>query len=216
MAIREWALVEHWMHQAMATYFQEVDQPMLGRGFVALQGFHSKWLFAHNAIDRALTGKAALKEWKVLSDRLKKKAEIRNKLVHNMVREFPSAKPSERIASCPWTHKKGIDLSKPYEGCVCIIAVVKARLEFVALHCALGNFVARSFGGIGPHPEAAEHAKNPPTFRQLMRQIHEELGHPQRSAAEKRAATDAANAAASLRTPLPGARVGTKRNDEPR
>jgi hypothetical protein len=201
LAIREWARVEYAMYAAMAAFFPESHRPMLGRGHAGLQGFHSKWLFAHNAIDRALSGQPELDEWAKLAGRLRKQSDARNRLVHNVVNEFHGCKAGERIASCPWIYPKGTDLTKPYEGCMCIISVVKARLEFVALTSALQNFVARGCRRAEPYPKSAEQAENPPTFLQLMRQLLAELGHPVQSSREKRAAVSAANAAASLSTP---------------
>jgi hypothetical protein len=159
-------------------------------------------LFADAAIDRARSGRPEFETWQHLSKRLRNQSAMRNKLVHRRVVEFPLAPAGRRVALCPWVFPKQWNKARPRSGDLCLMDVAKTRLEFSSLADALENFRERLCGRQEPHPQSPGQSGNPPTFLQLMRQIHEELGHPQLSSRERRAATSAANAAASCQ-PLP-------------
>ncbi len=147
-------------------------------------------------------------------ERLRNQGAMRNRLVHYQTKFFLKNEEGRRIALCPWAAPKNRDREKPPPNALLISDIVKARLEFAALVAVLGNFSFRVAGlPVAPFPKSDEQASSPPTAHQLVRRIHEALGHPQKSSKEKRREEEAKNAAASLKIEIPEVKVEIDGNE---
>ena len=162
-------------------------------------------LFAEHAVTRTLARHrpALVAEWETLVERLSSQSARRNKLAHHNVLVYPNSAEGRRIALCAWILPKNRDRTKPPDDAMCIMEIVRARLEFRALVIAIENFVARAAGQPEPHSRDDERPPDPPTIRQTSDLIHEALGHPRKSSRQKRREEDERNAAESLKVPLP-------------
>lgn len=199
VALAQWAQVERSLYLVVSLRFPQSHRHLLGIGFVAIEGFRSKLLFADRAITRALIGGKYADDWPPLMDRLATQSGLRNKLAHNQAIDFPQSPAGRRLALCPWIAPKGIDKSRPPPKSLCIRDIIKVRMEFENLTLDLRNFAARVDEQPEPFPKSAGRPMHPPTIRQIARQIHEELGHPRKSLREKRREESERNAAASLK-----------------
>lgn len=202
-AMGAWVEVEQHLWNTAAHCFRPVDRPVFGIGFAAISGLHPKLQFANAAIIRKLQEHGLtqfVEQWEVLSDRIKTQAGTRNNLAHWQVGEFEKNPTSgRRVALCPWINVKRRDKTAPPGNAMCIMELVKARLEFVALSVALENYLTATAHLPDKFPKPLEKTAKPPTLRQLRVELHTDLGHPHASAKERRAAESAANAEASLR-----------------
>ena len=198
LAMAQWSQVERALYLLASLCFSPNDRHIFGMGFVGIEGFRSKLQFTDKAVTRTIAGRKIAAEWPDLFERVSTQSGMRNKLAHNQIRQFLSANEGRRWAVSPWYAPKGTDKTKPAPGSLCVIEIIKVRLEFAALTIALRNFAARACKLQEPFPKSDERPPDPPTIHQITRQIHEELGHPQKSSREKRLEESALNAAASL------------------
>lgn len=198
LALAEWTNVERGLFHVLAVCFKPDDQQVLGVGFVGMEGFRTKLQFADRAIKRRISGSRFSEQWAKLYDNLEGHGGTRNKLAHFRHKEYPSNNPGQRIAIAPWITAKGLNPNKPPPGSLCVRNIARARLEFFAISRALSNFSARLTQRPEPFPKSDELIVGPPTIQQLNNQIHEALGHQQKSSREKRRDQDIRNAAASL------------------
>lgn len=209
-ALAIWTEVESSMYLLTTTVFPEDSHPMLGMGFIGIEGFHSKTKFAERAIRRGLAShprKEIREELGVIVDKLRTASTRRNILAHNKTIPFPTNIEGRRVALCPWSMPKGTDKTKPPPESLCLIDIVRERYQFAALIATVLNYSARVGGVPEPFPKDAELPHSLPTIQTIVRQIHEELGHPKKSSRDLRRENDEKNAACSLNVELPKVNV---------
>jgi hypothetical protein len=224
LALAAWSAVEAHLWNLVAHCFDQKDRPQIGTGFAALTGFDSKLRFADACIERTLRGTQSVNEialWQALHNDLRDRSQTRNHLAHWQTGEFAENETEgRRIALCPWINKKRQVKTKPPPRSLCVVDIARARLEFDALTARLENILTAAVGLPLRRPKADEQASDPPTIRELRLSIREALGHPQRSAQQKRQEESAKNAEASLRAPIPtggtdGAQIESTEPEDP-
>lgn len=204
VAITQWAALEQSLFRVVAKCFNEGDINVLALGFVSIENFRSKLQFADRTIMRKHINTQHGADWKSLYNRLKSSSTQRNNLVHYPQMAYPHNTAGRRYALIPWVNEKHQNRAIPPKGSLCIKEIIKVRYEFFAINLSLANFGCRLSGIKEQFPKSSEQAMHPPTILQLKNQMHELLGHPQKSSREKRKEQDAANAAASLTQTIEG------------
>jgi len=181
----------------------ELTRNSLAMGFVSMQGARNKILFAGAMLRRTLqtANPRAIGEWDELQQKLQSEAGKRNHLAHFKTARFPDNTEGRRWALCPWHRPKKSSSSKPPPESYCLLDLVSMQYSFMATDARLANFLARICLEQEPFLKSDEQPERLPELRQIARQIHAELGHPQKSSREKRLEESALNAAASLEVP---------------
>jgi hypothetical protein len=161
-----WADIEARLLDAVLRCFSTDENGMFSRravamGFVSLQGFKNKLLFAGATLQRALSGSPHADDWAKLREKLSTESVRRNHLAHFQTLPFPTNTDGRRIALCPWSSPKGGDKTKPPSGSYCLLDLAVTRQGFVAADCRLANFVARICNASAPFAESDEQPDAP-------------------------------------------------------
>lgn len=209
LALSVWSNIEGQLLEAVlrcvpSSSEAELTRNSLAMGFVSMQGARNKILFAGAMVRRVLesANPAAVGEWNDIQEKLFAESGKRNDLAHYQSRPFPrNDVEGRRWALCPWHHPKGINKDKPPPDSYCLLDLVTMEYSFMATSARLANFLARICSQREPFPKSYEQPADLPDLRQIARQIHAELGHPQKSSRERRIEESARNAAASWETP---------------
>lgn len=199
-AIASWSVVEMDLNEVTVSFVSDDDRDSIRVGFFKLEGFRAKLAFADGVVASKLAAEH-FEDWTKLVNRLDRQSKSRNRIAHFPVGMDRKEGAGRRVTLSPWLISVPVDpaIKPPPRTIIVASDLLKFIGEFLALSNALENFAARIRGQPEPHPKSAEQADHQMTIQTRLRQIHEELGHPQQSLREKRLQESAANAAASLR-----------------
>jgi hypothetical protein len=204
VTISQWAMVEVallWCVTACLKH--ESEHKAVALGFMSIENFRSKLDFAEAQVGRTLVGTNKYREWVALVDKVRRASTKRNKLVHRQVQIFTENKAGRRWLLVPTIFRKTKkSKSGEPEDSIGVMNIIHYRYDFASCYVALASFSASLRGQRATFPISLEPPKGPQSIRNVARRIHEVLGHPQKSSRQKRREQDAANAAASLQTPL--------------
>jgi hypothetical protein len=174
-ALTGWANVEYALFQVLAGGFEnDLNRRALGVGFFTLEGARAKREFAEATVGRVIAGHPLRPQWIQLIERIRSATTARNHLAHWKVMMYERASPGRRYALEHWIQPKRKPLTsvpRPRPGALCLRDIVKVRLEFMALRCALENFHARLARAKEPYPAFDEQPRNLPQIGQLRRQM---------------------------------------------
>lgn len=179
MTLTRWANVENSLFNVLSGGFEnDLNRKALAVGFFTLEGARARRDFAEATVERLLIGHALRPQWIKLIDRIRQATEARNKLAHWKVNFYEHARPGRRYALERWIQPKKKLKTKvplPRPGALCFRDILKLRLEFYALECALENFYARLLGVQEPYLASDEQPSNPLPNARLRRRMLEAL-----------------------------------------
>ena len=179
LTLTMWAKVENALFNILSGGFEnDLNRKALAVGFFTLEGARARRDFAEATVSRIIAGHPLRPQWVKLIDRTRQATDARNRLAHWKVNFYEQARPGRRYALEHWIQLKRKTKPKvplPRAGALCLRDIVKLRLEFNALECALENFLARLSEVQEPYPASAERPSNPPQIGQLRRRMLEVL-----------------------------------------
>ena len=182
LAITHWAHVEFAISWIVQSCFTKKDASLAATAFFSMDSFRPKLSYADAIISAHLQSEPELAEWVALKDRADQLSIKRNRFAHNWVLNDLNANSGRRtmlVSSRPKSRTKPDSTEQRHPGAICLRDVVKYRLEFVALMCALENFECRLRGRQERFPKSQEQPSNPPPvfLRQLVLKVLA-LGEP--------------------------------------